>query len=139
MKKIMKEEAIKRMEILKLEKSVIKNFKEKDVVYYSEHQNEICDGMLYWVSNDDKYVQMIKEFEQEYNALVYHCILTHTSIGDLFSMLYVSSYDYEDFDYEREELADGYCLACVHNLTYGDIDIGTIKVAPMKGGLTRLQ
>lgn len=139
MKKIMKEEAIKRMEILKLEKSVIKGFKENDIVYYSERQNAIFDGILYWVSNEDEYVKIVKEFEQEYNVLVYHCILTHTSFGDLFSMLYVSSSENEDYDYEKQELADGYCIACVRNLTYGHDDIGTIKVAPKNGGLTRLQ
>ena len=48
------DEALKRMAILKLLPNVIEEFK-TGVVYYSERQNAVFDGVLYWVSNDEEY------------------------------------------------------------------------------------
>lgn len=132
-----KQEAIKRMKALKLMKNVIDDFDKKGKVYYSERQNKIFDGILYWLDNEQKYVDLVKDFEQKFNAVVYHCQLTHTAFGDLLSMLYVSSHENE-WESDFAMLKEGETYANVVNLTDGDMsEIGMIGIAPRNGGVAR--
>ena len=90
LKELQKAEAVKRMKMLKLDKSVIKEFFQDGTVFYSERQNSIFQAVLYYVSNDEQLARKVKDFEEEYNALVYHVQLTHTAYGKMYSFLYVS-------------------------------------------------
>ena len=87
-----KEEALKRMSILKIMKEVREDFEKNDRVYYSERQSAIFNATLYWLDNNADYVQIVKDFEKKHNALVYHCQLTHLTYGDNLSILYVSKH-----------------------------------------------
>lgn len=60
LRQLQKAEAIKRLELLKLLPNVITDFKNTDTVYYSERQNKIFDGILYWISNNEDYERLVK-------------------------------------------------------------------------------
>ena len=70
MKDELKQEAIKRLEILKLDSKIIKDFKDNNKVYVSKIKETgteiICDS---------KIVDMIKIFEQEKTIKIYHVVI----------------------------------------------------------------
>ena len=72
----MKEEALKRMEKLKLHKNVLEDFK-NGVLNKSERQNAIFNGILYHLDKEEEkdVIQKIKEFEEKYGGIVYHVIM----------------------------------------------------------------
>lgn len=132
-----KQEALKRMKVLRLSKNVIDDFDKKGKVYYSERQSKIFDGILYWLDNKSEYVKLVEEFERKYDALVYHCQLVHTSFGDLLSMLYVSNNE-EEWEYDMSLLKGGEAYAMVANLDDRRIsEIGMIGIVPKNGGVSR--
>ena len=58
---------------------------------------------------------MVENFEKKYDAIVYHVIHQWTNIGELYSLLYVSSYE-EEWEADREDLKNDRCLAYVINI-----------------------
>lgn len=132
-------EAIKRMKILKLMPNVINDFK-KGVLYYSERQNEFFDGVLYWVSNKPEFEQVIKDFEKDYDYLVYHAQLVHTEFGDWLTLLFVSRYE-EEWEEQREYLKKGEDYSCVITFDsdgfYLEQEFGGCGIEPKNGGVTR--
>ena len=137
-----KQETIKRLKILEKEylvhKNVLKEFKQNETIYYSESFGGFCNGILYWLRNQKEFVDKVKEIEKDHNIFVYHCILNHTTIGDMLSMLYVSS----ESDYwqdEQEQLKnDGYAEAYGWNLSFEmESEFGTIGINGVNGGLER--
>lgn len=130
-------EAIERMRILKLMKNVIRDFEKKDILYYSKRQNAFFDGVLYWISNEPKFVEIIKSFEEKYGFLVYHAQLSHTGFGDCLTLLYVSN-DEREWSTEKESLKNGISCCYVYNL---DEDLynefGYCGIEPKNGGVTR--
>lgn len=143
LRQLQKAEAIKRLELLKLLPNVITDFKNNDTVYYSERQNKIFDGILYWISNDEDYERLVKEFEENYDALVYHAQLTRFSYGLCLSMLFVSKYQ-EEWEMERDAIANLYdgvidTYAYVANLNEPDFsEIGRIGIVRKNGGISRV-
>ena len=116
---------------------VRKDFEKNDKVYYSERQNATFNAILYWVDNEPNYTKAIHQFEKKYNALVYHCQLTHLECGDCISMLYVSATE-EDWEEDRQNLSNGYAYAYVKNLRCDyDSELGTIGIRPSMGGVLR--
>lgn len=137
LKQQQKTEALARMKMLKIMGNVCNEFRQSDIVNYSERQNKFFDGILYWVDNNEEYVKLIKEFEKEYGGLVYHAQLSHTEFGDLLSLLYVSKRPSE-WKEDKELLARGDTYAYVCNLTDPNLsELGMIGVAPRNGGITR--
>ena len=143
LRQLQKAEAIKRLELLKLLPNVITDFKNNDTVYYSERQNKIFDGILYWISNNEDYERLVKEFEENYDALVYHAQLTRLSYGLCLSMLFVSKYQ-EEWEMEREAITNPYdgvidAYAYVANLNEPDFsEIGRIGIIRKNGGISRV-
>ena len=132
-----KQEALKRMKILKLMPNVIEDFKKSNKLYYSERQNKIFNAVLYWVDNDENYVKIVKDFEKASGNLVYHCQLTHLSFGDCLSLLFVSA-DENDWPTENELLKQGVAFAWVENLDDESCsEMGSIGVEPSMGGIVR--
>ena len=128
-----KVEAIKRMEILGLFKPCIKAFTKYDEVQLTEPF-----GGLYEFSDNEELNAKIKEFEEEYNALVYHVIHTPTQFGDLYSFLYVSDYA-EEWEMDNADIKDGYAVAYVWNKSDDWMsEIGGIAVQEKFGGLVRV-
>ena len=58
---------------------------------------------------------MVENFEKKYDAIVYHVIHQWTNIGELYSLLYVSSYE-EEWEADKEDLKNEQCLAYVINI-----------------------
>lgn len=138
-----KEEAIARLNILKnkgLMHCVLRSFAKKDSeLYYSEF-NGIC-GALYYLNDlggaKPEWIELVKEFEEQNNALVYHVTHQFTNIGELLNVFYVSDYD-EEWEYDREDLKNNYSLAYVYNLSDMDCsEFGTIGYSVIGGGVVR--
>lgn len=130
-------EAYTRMKMLKLASPVLRDFA-RDKIYYSERQSMIFDGILYYVDNEEKYVKLIKDFETEYHAFVYHAQLTHTNMGDMLMLLFVSQYRNE-WEKDRKMLERNETLAYVCNLDAPECsELGMCGVKPKNGGVTRV-
>lgn len=128
--KNMRKEAIERMKMLKLHPNVIEEFKAGIV-----NKSETRLGFLYWLSDDE--MDMIHEWEEKYNCLVYHVILSKTDFGLLMDFLYVSSDDNE-WEYEREDIECSKVFSYCKNLScewYSEF--GSIRIASVNGGLVR--
>ena len=132
-REIKKAEAINRMKVLGLFYPCIKNFEKYDEIQLSE-----MTGGLYEFSRDAELTAKVKEFENEYDALVYHVIHSYTNFGELYSFLFVSDYE-EEWEMENADIKDKYVFCWVWNK---DVDyfseFGTIVVKPMFGGLVRV-
>lgn len=128
-----KVEAINRMKGLELFAPCIKAFKDRNEVQLSE-----MTGGLYEFSGNEELTAKVKEFEQEYNALVYHVIHTYTQFGELYNFLYVSDYE-EEWEMDQDDIKDNYVMCYVLNK---DDDwcseFGTIAVKQKFGGLVRV-
>lgn len=125
-----KQEAIERMKTLKLYPNVIKEFEKENIVNMSEN-----GGFLYWLNDEQK--EIVSAFEAEHDVLVYHVIHNFTQMGEMLTFLYVSD-DEEEWEYDREDLKDGYACAYVKNLTDDMFsEFGGVCIEPRIGGLVR--
>ena len=125
----MKKEATARMKSLGMFPRVVKEFEKDGVLEQSEN-----GGFLYWL--DDERKEMVKKFEQDTGCLVYHVIRSNTTMGLMYSLLYVSKYE-EEWDMDREDLKDGIAIAHVINTTLDIEESGCIGIKPQIGGLVR--
>ena len=126
-----KKEAIARMKKLNLYDQIIEDFEKSGKVYASETKY----GILYDLTEEEE--DAVKEFEEEYGALVYHCIRNNFEFGRCLSMLYVSKY-IEDWEIDNEDIPYGVQYAFVKNFD-DDMcsEIGTIGILPINGGIRR--
>ena len=125
-----KEEAIKRMKFLGLSNTVIREFIMENKLNVSEH----C-GILYWLSEEEK--EMVKTFEKQHNATVYHLIKSQVMGCIHLALLYVSN-EKEEWQQDMQDLKEGYTVAKVLNLNIPQFsEIGTIGVKSQIGGLIR--
>lgn len=127
-----KREAIKRMEMLDIYVQTINQFEFEDLVSYSEAPL----GTNYWLTTEQR--EIVKKFEEEYNALVYFIVRTETEFGTLDSFLYVSDYE-DEWEMDNEDLKDGYVVAYVYSYDAPEFsEFGSIIVRPRFGGLVRI-
>ena len=116
-------EAVSRMNLMGLREDAIRKFEQNGTVHLSAE-----DGTLGELTKDD--LRMIKQFENEYNAVVYLVVRTLFGIAVLDSLLYVSRYD-EEWEDEIENLKDGYVMTYTVNYLnpdcseFGDIAFST--------------
>lgn len=130
-------EAIKRMKLLKIMPQVIEDFEKKDIVYYSERQNQLFLAVLYWISNHKEFVYLVEEFERKHKALVYHAQLTHLEYGDNLALFYVSNEE-EEWSQDKNDIVNGRLFSRVLNLQCDyDSDFGYIGIKPVMGGVVR--
>ena len=98
---LQKEEALKRLEILKQKglkySPAIKCFKDGKDIGIFENQRGPMKSVFYWLygntGDDDFYDQLakkVKTFEAEENSIVYLILVSHTVFGTVCSFLYVS-------------------------------------------------
>ncbi len=131
LKTAQKAEALKRMKTLKIMKQPIKEFEEEDKLNLSEHI-----GILYWLDEEEE--KMVKEFEDKNMATVYHVIKSLTSIGLMYSLMYVSQYP-EEWEQDNEDIKEGIALCYVVNKDMPDCsEFGSIGIKPMNGGVARI-
>jgi hypothetical protein len=107
-----KQEAIRRMKVLRLMDEVISDFKNYEKLYKSEN------GILYWLEDSEK--ETVKKFEdsvREYNGIVYHTIIRNTTTGKIMTILFVSDdEDQKIFDANIKE-----------NIIFTYLDAGTTE------------
>ena len=130
-KEMMKAEAIKRMNMLRLHRNAIEEFETEDKLNLS------LGGFLYWLNDSQK--EMIASFEERNNCMAYHCIESNTEFGKLLSVLYVSNHP-EEWSFDIEDLKEGYPIAYVFNLDDDCLsEFGSIGVVNRFGGLVRTE
>ena len=141
LKQKQKEEAIKRLEILRekgLLKNVVDDFKKESLIYYSEQTK--LGGILYWCTkenNAERYVKIIEEFEKEHDVTVYHVIHTYTKYGELLNLLYVTSFE-KDWEQDQQDLKENYSFCYVVDLDDKIFsEFGGIGIEVANGGLIR--
>lgn len=124
-------EAVKRLKMLELYPTVVKDFEKSRKIYLSE-----SDGILFCLSEDEK--EMVKEWEQEQNSLVYHVIKTNTNFGLLYSLLYVSDTE-DEWEMESDDVNELTPFVYVVNKTEPMFsEFGSITIMPKNGGLVRV-
>lgn len=125
-----KSEAVKRMRALKMLEQPIQEFEGSGTLNLSEN-----NGMLYWLDKNEK--SMVSKFETENDCLVYHVIKSYTSMGLMYSLLYVSSYP-EEWETDMEDIKNEEALAYVVNINMPDCsEFGSIGIEPVNGGVQR--
>ena len=125
-------EAVARMKKLGIMTDTIKQFEQGKI-------SQSIDGFMYWIDEqtENNLKAQIDEFEQKNNAVVYYVITTNTAFGLLYSLLFVGD-DEAEWEYENEDLADGYVFSYVINNDEPMFsEYGTIGVGQRFGGLIR--
>ena len=140
LKELQKNEALNRLRILQMKYELLENVVKEadDTIYYSEYINQYQKGLLYWIDNEDAFVDAIKRFEEKHQSTVYHAIYTPTSHGRILSLLYVSPHQ-EEWKMDRDDLNDdGRPLAYCINLDDDTAsELGAIQIERAKGGINR--
>jgi hypothetical protein len=125
------QEAIKRMEALGIYADTVRQFEKDGLISYSEPPF----GENYWLNDSQK--EIIRDFEEEYNAIVYFAVRAYTEFGVLDAFLYVSDHK-DEWILDRNDINDGCVYAYVYNYDATDCsEIGLIGVQPRFGGLVR--
>lgn len=105
-------------------------------LYYSYLTAGGLLGSIDTISYDKKYERLVKEFENEYDTVVYHCIESKTVFGNSLTMLYVGR-DKDEWSAERTS-SDGFVMANVYNLDESFNEIGLVKFETYQGALVRV-
>lgn len=144
-KEAMKNEAIKRLDVLNLHPDVKRDF-ENGRLRYSD-LTKLCQessafGCLWPLGYMPDWADIVKKVEEENNILVYHLTHENTRFGEFLTMLYVSSYEEEwgqDFDDICNETEEGrFILGYVYNLSDPLMsEFGMVGVKESGGGLIR--
>ena len=135
LKAMQRQEAVDRMHLLHMLPEAVHAYEEGHV-----WQSQEPYGILYEASPEQQ--EKIAEFEQKYDASVYHVIHGNYEFygGDIMSFdsyLYVSGSP-EEWPEDREDLKAGRQYAYVENLAEPYLsEIGMVGVAPANGGLHR--
>ena len=131
-----KKEAAKRMGSMGIFEDAISAFEEKDKVMVSEAAGILYDFNSDTYSNDVK--EAAKKFEKEYNALIYFIIQTHTTLGTMYSMFYVSDEE-EEWEMDHEDIESQMACVYVYNEDAPELsEIGSIQFESINGGLVRV-
>jgi len=83
----MKQEAIRRLRLLKLSEAVVRSFERDGRVSLSRE----AMGEIFLQSSDSELEELIVKFQREFQCLVYHAILNDIpGMGEIWSLLFVS-------------------------------------------------
>ena len=81
--------------------------------------------------------EFVKEFEEKYNAIVYHIIHNYTEFGELYSLLFVSQHK-EEWDWDNEDIKNNIAMVYVKNIDEDAFsEFGSIGIKSQFGGLVR--
>ena len=103
--KELKQECIKRLEILKFDEKVIEDFKSKDKLYATNISNRKLVDTTY-----NEIIQAIKIFEKTNNVKIYHIVNIETDNNMVVYLLYVKR-NKKEWKNEREDLRNGFAEA----------------------------
>ncbi len=132
-RELKKQKAIELMQKLGIYKPYIKGFKDSDKVCFFENFGG------FWAYQEPDLMEKIKEFEEEYNCLVYAVTHEYLAFGECYDFIYMSDYEEE---WEDTLVAIGsnkfYVCAYVWNKTDDDCsEFGSIGVQSFGGGIKR--
>lgn len=128
----MKQEAIKRMRLLRLHPNAVREFEQTGLLNVSEPPF----GALYWINKDQE--KVVRDFETEFEGLVYHVTHSNTEFGELLNLFYVSKYK-DEWEMDRNNILEG--TACVYVKNLSDdycSEFGYIGFKCIGGGLVRI-
>ena len=129
-----KEVALSAMQNLNIYKPYINKFKKDGTITLFER----FGGYYIDEDNEPELLNKIKEFEAEYDSIVYAVTHTFTEFGELYELLCISKYE-EEWDYTLAEIKDGYAFSYVWNKTNEWCsEFGTIAVKSFGGGIARV-
>lgn len=129
-----KEVAISAMKSLGIYKPYIKKFEKDGTVTLFER----FGGYYIGEDNEPELLHKIREFEAEYNSIVYAVTHTFTQFGELYEFLCISKYE-EEWETTLEDIKDGYAWSYVWNKTDDYCsEFGTIEVKSFGGGIARV-
>lgn len=130
-KKEMKNEVIKRMKILRLHQNVLDDFINENKL----NKSDSPVGALYWL--DEKELEMVKDFENKHNVIVYHIIHTFSNLGETYELLFITK-EKEEWEAEKVDLKNGFALAQVIVMDDSpNSEMGYIGIENINGGLIR--
>ena len=128
-----KEVAIQCMQELDIYKPYINKFKKYGTITLFER----FGGYYIDEDNEPELLKKIREFEAEYESLVYAVTHTMTEFGELYEFLCISKYE-EEWEDMLEDVKDGYAFSYVWNKTNEECsEFGTIAVKSFGGGIAR--
>lgn len=137
-KDMMKREAVKRLKYFGVLKNVHEDFKNDDILYYSEKLGRGFEGMLYWLHNNEKWYSKVKELEETYNITVYHVVYHKFAGMEILDCLYVGNdtgYWSIEWDYLKNGVVNIYGI----NLTIDSYsEFGTSEYKQVNGGLAKV-
>jgi len=129
----MKQEAVRRLRLLKLSADVVEIFEQDDQVSLSQE----LKGEILLFFPDSGLEELIADFQREYECLVYHAILNEIpGMGEMCSLLFVSPASSE-WEEEREWLSTN-GLAYAYVSSEMETGIGEIGVMLSGRGLRRV-
>lgn len=100
-----KQEAIERMKLLKLNKQIINEFEKLDKIYVSEIKGNLQKA-------NDEQLEMVKEYEEKKQVRIYHIIHQKTESKDISFFLYVDP-NSKEWKAEKRDIELGYeCALC---------------------------
>ncbi|MBR1728316.1 MAG: hypothetical protein IJ728_02195 [Selenomonadaceae bacterium] len=95
---------------MKIYEPTIQQFKNEGLVSISQPPF----GAYFWAEGEE--LELIKEFEEKHNALVYTVICSYfRELGKMDSYLFVSDYKDEKWEMDRNDLSQHQALAWVYN------------------------
>ena len=129
-----KEVAIQCMKNFDIYKPYIKAFEKNGTITLFER----FGGYYIDEHNEPELLKQIREFEAEYNSIVYAVTHTFTQFGELYEFLCISKYE-EEWETTLEDIKDGYAWSYVWNKTDDYCsEFGTIAVKSFGGGIARV-
>lgn len=127
---LLKQEAIKRMKMLKINDDVVN--------IYNLSNKLLCSNYGFITEVPSNILQQIKDWEKRYGNLAYHVIYSKLFGYEIYNALSVSNYK-EDWIYERRIINDGWAMAYTVNVTKPDYsESGSIKLYNFQGILERI-
>ena len=134
MKAKQKAEAIERMKMLGIVYGAIKAYEKHDIVMRSERKTDITSSLNFLTAQEE---QMVSEFEEKHDAIVYMVVQTQTDFGLHKALLYVSAYD-EEWEMDREDINQNRVMVYVVNCDRPDCsEFGSIGIKNIGVGLVR--
>lgn len=129
---VKKAEAVDRLRRMDIIEDAIIQFYEDGTVMVSKNPYGFLDEL------SDEQKELVKEFEAEYNGLVYLVNRCNTEFGELLSLFYVSDHE-EEWDMDNEDIESGYAMVYCINIDCPDFsEFGSIAFRPVNGGVKRI-
>ena len=130
---IKKEKALELMNKLDIYKPYIRAFKERGEICFFENFGG------FWTYQEPELLTKIKEFEEEYNVLVYAVTHEYLEFGECYDFLFIPDYEEEWAEILYPAGKCFYAYAYVRNKTDDFCsEFGTIGIRSFGGGIKRV-